>query len=98
MNFLKKINEKIGLKLVAALGAVATFIGVGHVAKAAEDADLVALKASTTGIFSDNKTLIISMMVALFAIAIVIVIARKLLGMAKGQIAGSLGGKRKGRR
>jgi len=94
----KKIANNFGFKIMSVLGVVGAWLGFAQITHAAEDADLVALKASTTEVFADNKTLIIGMMVSLFVIAIVIIIARKLLGMAKGQIAGSLGGKKKGRR
>lgn len=93
----KKITNSFGLKLMAALGAVGTFLGVANITHAAADTDLLALKASTTEVFTDNKTVIIGLMIALFGIGIVIILARKLLGMAKGQIAGSLGGKRRRR-
>jgi len=94
-NFFKNVWSKIGLMALGVMG----FLGLAaNHAKAAADTDLTSALASTTAIFTDNKSIIVLFLVGVFAVAIVIVLLRKALGFGKAQVAGAMGGGRKGGR
>jgi len=85
------------------LGAVALAMGAGlaylsNHALAAADTDLSSAIASGTSAMTDNKGLVLTFIGAIFVVTLVITLAKRLLGMAKGQVAGAIGGgKRRGR-
>lgn len=65
--------------------------------KAAADTDLTAAIASSTGVLTDNKGAVVGFMASIFGITIFFVIVKKLLGSARAQVAGSIGGGRRRR-
>jgi len=93
MNKLKSYLMKGGLALGAFLGVVQA-----NAAKAAADADLTAGLASTTAIFTDNKSVIITWIVGIFAVTIVVALVIRALGFGKRAAVGMIPGGRKGRR
>lgn len=72
--------------------AIATFLGWAGYAKAAADADLVAGFASTTLIFTDNKSTIITYVVGIFLVLIVIGLVIRGLFFGKRMLMGVFGG------
>lgn len=87
---LKNLSYKFGMGAMAVLGLV----GASSV-HAAADADLATGIASTTAIFSDNKSQIILGIVGIFAVTIVVGLVIKLLHYGKRQALGMFGGRRK---
>lgn len=84
-------------KAMLALGGVGAFISA-KAAHAATDPDATAAIASSTAVLTDNKGLVLGFMATIFGIVIVFVIVKRLLGSGKAQIAGAIGGIRRGRR
>lgn len=78
---------------MALIGMVAT-----KAVHAAADTDLAVGFASTTAIFTDNKSAIIVWFVGIFTVLIVIGLALRALFFARRQANGIFGGGRKGRR
>jgi len=90
-NFLKKNLGKIGAGLTA-FGAMIV-AGATH---AAADADLVAAGASTTAIFTDNKSVIIGIFIAIVTAVTIISVSIALALRAKRMAVGAVsGGKRR---
>jgi len=87
---MKNIWTKIGVGFSAFALAV---LGVANHVSAAADTDLTSALASTTAVVSDNKGLIISFFVGLFAIVIVIKLAKRALKVGGGSVLGAMGGK-----
>lgn len=92
MKFLKSWLAKASLA-IAGIGALL----VGKLAHAAADADLVAGFASTTAIFSDNKSAIITYVVGIMLVIIVIGLIIRGLFFGKRQLMGVFGGGKKRR-
>jgi len=88
---MKKLLNKISLGAMALMALV-----FGTQAHAAADADLVAGFASTTAIFTDNKSAIISYVVGIMLVIIVIGLIIRGLFFGKRQLMGVFGdGRRK---
>lgn len=92
----KKIEEKkevlTGVVMAAGAGALAT-----NSVHAAADADIAAGLASTTLIFTDNKSNFITYIVAVFGVIVLIVLFLAFLRWVRAQASGVFSGKRKGR-
>lgn len=88
---LKKISMYLGM-------FVATLVVVANKALAAADSDLTAALASSTAAITDNKGAVLTWFAGIFTVVIVFVIVKRLLGSGKAQIAGAIGGVRRGRR
>lgn len=84
--------KRLSVGLMALLALVST-----SAVNAAADADLTAGFASTTAIFTDNKSAIISWVVGIFAVTIVISLAIRALFFTKRQALGIFGVGRRGR-
>jgi len=68
-----------------------------HIAKAAADADLVAGLASSSAIYTDNKSTLIGYVVGLILVTTVIALVIRALFFGKRQITGVFGGGRRKR-
>jgi hypothetical protein len=84
----KKLFMKIGVSVLAVLGVV----GLANNVHAAADPDLTSALASTSLIFTDNKSTIFTFLVGAFAVALVIGIALRAMNRGGGMVKGSLGG------
>jgi len=91
---IKKLKNMIGITAAFVLGLFA----VAKNAMAAADTDLTAAIASSTGVLTDNKGAVMGWFATIFGIVIIFVIVKRLLGSGKAQIAGAIGGVRRGRR
>jgi len=80
--------KKISIGFMALLGAV----GLASTTYAAADAALVSGLASTTAIFTDNYTTVITWVVGIFAVTIIVGLVIKALFFGKRQALGMLGG------
>lgn len=89
---MKKYLSKIGLAVMAVLGLLGT-----KAVNAAADADLTAGFASTTAIFTDNKSAIIDWLVGIFLVLIIIALVFGALKWTRRQASGIFGGGRKRR-
>lgn len=78
---------------VAVLGGSLYAMGV----KAATDTDLEAAIASSTSVLTNNKGAVLAWFATIFGIVVLIVIVKRLLGSAKAQVAGAIGGGRRRR-
>lgn len=87
----KYAKQLLGIMSAFVLGLVA----LADKAKAAADADLVAGFASTTAIFTDNKSAIISYVVGIMLVIIVIGLIIRGLFFGKRQLMGVFGGGRR---
>lgn len=91
-NFLKKSGAMLTMALVGA-GALLK----GAFVHAAADTDLQAGLASTTAIFTDNKSVIINWVVGIFAVLVVITLIFGALKWTRRQAGGIFGGGRRRR-
>ncbi len=91
-NFFKKSGAMLTMALVGA-GALLK----GAFVHAAADADLTAGLASTTAIFTDNKSVIINWVVGIFAVLVVITLIFGALKWTRRQAGGIFGGGRRRR-
>lgn len=91
---MKKLTKKIGISFMALVGV----LGLGtQFAHAAADADLTAGLASTTAIFTDNKSIIIGFFVGVIGIALIIGVAIAASQRGRRMITGAVGGGKKKR-
>lgn len=91
MTILKKISMYLGM-------FIAGIVVLANNVKAAADPDAVAALASSTSAITENKGMVLGFMATIFGIVIVFVVVKRLLGSGKAQIAGAIGGVRRGRR
>lgn len=92
MNFIKNNLKKIGVGLMGLFGMI-----MATTAKAAADADLTAALASSSAVLTDNKAEVLAWFATIFGFVILVVIVIGLLGRARRQVGGAVGGGRRRR-
>jgi len=93
MNIFKSMSFRFGMFAMALMAYATSAVGV----KAAADAELTAAIASSTGLFTDNKSAIVTFVVGTVVIMTGIGLAFGAIYWAKGQILSILS-KRRGKR
>jgi len=88
--------KKVSTKLMV-LGATLGSMVAGSFARAAADSDLTTALASTSALATDNKSIILTFLVAVGTVVLVIAVAKGGLNWGIAKVAGSIGGRRKRR-
>ena len=92
MNFIKNNLKKIGVGLMGLFGMISA-----TAVKAAEDTDLTSALASSSAFLTDNKGAVLGWFATIFGFVILVVIVIGLLGRARRQVGGAVGGGRRRR-
>ena len=88
---LKKYSAQISLGVFMAAAAL-SYALIPQATHAAADTDLVSAWATGTNAITDNKGTVLGWFAGIFVVTLIIVVAKRLFGAGKGQVAGSIGG------